>query len=141
MEINKNVKSLKNKSKKIKFEDAKAIIHELQRVLSHIGKRGLALCGPQINEHHCVIFINCMGKKVTMVNPVILNYGKEKIKYPEGCLSFPGKFIEITRPDKITVEYIDYKGDEIKDTFTGLISRVIQHEIDHLDGKLIIDHE
>ena len=83
-----------------------------------------------------------MKKKqpIALINPVIKNLTKETSVYEEGCLSIPETFIEIERPKICEVEYIDEKGKRKNLKCDGLLSTCIQHEINHLDGKLIIDH-
>lgn len=75
-----------------------------------------------------------------MINPKILHKGDEMRSYEEGCLSIPKIYAEIERPDKIEVEYLDANGDKQHLRADGLLSTVIQHEVDHLDGMLFIDY-
>ena len=79
-------------------------------------------------------------KPFCLINPVIKSFGKDRSTYEEGCLSIPETFIEIERPKICEVEYIDEKGSKKNLKCDGLLSTCIQHEINHLDGKLIIDH-
>jgi len=73
------------------------------------------------------------------VNPEIIVKSNNNTVYEEGCLSVPGQFAEISRPDKCKIKYLDYDGAErILDTH-GLLATCIQHEIEHLDGKLFVD--
>ena len=67
-------------------------------------------------------------------NPKILEYGKDKIPMEEGCLTYPGLFVKIYRPDMIVAQWEDEKRELHKETFTGLQSRVFQHEYDHMEG-------
>lgn len=78
-------------------------------------------------------------KPLCMVNPVILNRGPENRVYEEGCLSIPDVRVEIERPGTVRVRYVDREGRSQELDANGLLATVIQHEIDHLDGKLIID--
>jgi peptide deformylase len=71
-------------------------------------------------------------------NPKILNHGNEKIVMQEGCLSFPGKLINVERPRVIDVEYIDERGVLCKKTLKGIPARIFQHETDHLKGICIV---
>ena len=80
------------------------------------------------------------GKKpLCLINPAIKSFGKDRSTYEEGCLSIPETFIEIERPKTCIVEYIDISGKKANMECDGLLSTCIQHEINHLDGKLIID--
>ena len=82
------------------------------------------------------------GKKEPryFVNPVIKNKDAVKSTYEEGCLSVPNQFAEIDRPSKCEVEYLDYQGKKQLLKADGLLATCIQHEIDHLNGILFIDH-
>ena len=71
---------------------------------------------------------------IVCFNPCILKSYTEKVEMEEGCLSFPDEFINVHRPDKITVKYEDEDGKEHKITLQGLPSRIFQHELDHLEG-------
>ena len=74
------------------------------------------------------------------VNPVIVSTSKNSITYEEGCLSVPGQFAEIDRPDRCHVKYLDYNGNYKELKSEGLLATCIQHEIDHLEGILFIDY-
>jgi peptide deformylase len=74
------------------------------------------------------------------VNPKIKNTNLEKATYEEGCLSVPGQFAEIERPNTCEVEYLDYNGKSQLLKASGLLATCIQHEMDHLDGILFIDY-
>lgn len=75
-----------------------------------------------------------------LFNPKIKSYSKEKIIMEEGCLSLPKQYADIERPKSITVEYVNEKNEIIKEKKNGFEARVLQHEIDHLEGKLFIDY-
>ena len=74
------------------------------------------------------------------VNPVIVSTSKNNITYEEGCLSVPGQFAEIDRPERCHVKYLDYNGNYKEFKSEGLLATCIQHEIDHLEGILFIDY-
>jgi peptide deformylase len=82
------------------------------------------------------------GKKNPMyfVNPEIINKSKNNSKYEEGCLSVPGQFAEIERPEKCQVKYLDYNGQPKEIFAEGMLATCIQHEMDHLEGILFIDY-
>ena len=75
-----------------------------------------------------------------MVNPLVVASSDEKSVYEEGCLSIPEHFAEITRPEFVKVEWVDLDGKQHSEEFDCLKSTCIQHEIDHLNGKLFIDY-
>ncbi len=90
-----------------------------------------------------IFFVNQETKKetqYTLFNPNIISYSQEKIVMEEGCLSIPEQFAEIERPQNIIVEYLDENNKLIKKEVSGVESRILQHEIDHLSGKLFIDY-
>lgn len=76
---------------------------------------------------------------IAMINPEIVRLGDETRVYEEGCLSIPDVLVDIERPSTLTVRYIDRDGKPKELNADGLLATVIQHEIDHLDGRLIID--
>jgi peptide deformylase len=77
---------------------------------------------------------------IYFVNPVVKNKNSEKATYEEGCLSVPGQFAEIDRPNACEVEYLDYYGKKKLLKAKGLMATCIQHEMDHLEGILFIDY-
>lgn len=101
--------------------------------------KGVGLAAPQvgINEQ---IFVADIGEgPMAFINPQILKKrGSEVLE--EGCLSIPGVLVDVKRPKTIVVQYMDEHNRKIKGEFTELLARVILHESDHLNGKLIIDH-
>ena len=76
----------------------------------------------------------------SLFNPNIISYSKEKVVMEEGCLSLPNQFAEIERSEKIIVEYLDEKNLLVKKQADGIEARILQHEIDHLSGKLFVDY-
>jgi peptide deformylase len=80
------------------------------------------------------------GEQHVLINPEILKNAPEETVYKEGCLSFPDQFAEVTRPSGVRVRYLDLKGNTQEKTFEGLLATCIQHEIDHLNGVVFVDH-
>lgn len=78
-------------------------------------------------------------KFYAVFNPTLEKVSEELVSYEEGCLSVPGKWGDVTRPEKITIAGYDKNGKPAKIKAWGLLARVFQHEIDHLNGKLFID--
>ena len=106
---------------------------------------GIGLAAVQIGILKRILVVDVSNKDeknqpIVLVNPVIKNLSDEKSIYEEGCLSIPETFVEIERPKICEVEYIDEKGSKKALKCDGLLSTCVQHEINHLDGKLIIDH-
>jgi len=107
-------------------------------------EEGIGLAGPQvgISERLLVVDISSIEKSETpkaFINPEIMAMeGESTIE--EGCLSIPGVREEVTRPEKITLVYQDETGQRKQDHFDGWMARVLQHEIDHLNGVLFVDY-
>ena len=103
---------------------------------------GLAAIQIGILKRLIVIDISKDEKKnpLFLVNPKITFRSKKTSVYEEGCLSLPGHFAEIERPEECHVDYIDYDGKEKKIEANGLLATCIQHEVDHLNGILFIDY-
>jgi len=80
------------------------------------------------------------GLKMTCFNPTIISSSEEKVAMKEGCLSFPFMFITITRPRKIVVKYEDEKGDLKEGHLDGMMSRIFQHEYDHMIGRVFTEY-
>jgi len=85
-------------------------------------------------------FDKARGKPLAFLNPVITKKSRKPVTEEEGCLSLPGIFVRVKRSEKITLECQTPEGKNVKIEAGGLIARIFQHEIDHLNGKLIIDH-
>ena len=75
-----------------------------------------------------------------MINPEILGQSDSLVAYDEGCLSLPEQYAEVLRPEKVSIGYLDYHGKAQTLEADGLLARCIQHEMDHLDGILFVDH-
>ncbi len=85
-------------------------------------------------------YFDVVKPPMVIVNPKITELSDNNIFGEEGCLSFPGLFQEIERPDRAIVQGLDIDGNEITIEANGFVARVMQHEFDHLNGKLFIDH-
>ena len=106
---------------------------------------GIGLAAVQVGVLKRVLVIDVSNKEekrkpLSFINPIIKKISDETSIYEEGCLSIPDTFIEIERPKICEVEYIDIDGKKKNLKCDGLLSTCLQHEINHLDGKLIIDH-
>lgn len=80
------------------------------------------------------------GEQWVLINPEIVSDESELSAYKEGCLSFPDQFAEVTRPKGVRVRYLDLDGKRQEKSFEGLLATCIQHEIDHLNGIVFVDH-
>jgi len=103
---------------------------------------GIGLAAPQVGKSVKLIIINLEKNGVPLIalyNPKVVGKSFKKVEIEEGCLSIPGVFGQVKRPKKVTIEAQNAEGKTIKFTDEGWVSRVAQHEIDHINGKLIID--
>jgi len=102
---------------------------------------GVGLAGPQVGVSKRIFVVDTRepGGRICFVNPEILETSVEMIPYEEGCLSVPGVYHKVTRPASVIVQAQDLNGKAFTIKATGLLARVIQHENDHLYGKLFID--
>lgn len=106
---------------------------------------GIGLAAPQVAVSRRLIVIDTAredepNNPIVMVNPEIISTGGEPRIHEEGCLSIPDIYAEIERPGECSVRYIDETGAQLEMQCEGINSTVVQHEIDHLDGVLFIDH-
>ena len=107
--------------------------------------KGIGLAAIQIGVPKRIIVMDLSkeGEKndpMYFVNPVIKNKNQDLSKYEEGCLSVPNQFIEVNRPSKCEVEYLDYNGEKKNLKCDNLLATCIQHEIDHLEGITILTY-
>ena len=108
---------------------------------------GVGLAGPQVGiEKRLLVALKMEdpedneAEPIVMVNPEILERSQETWVFEEGCLSIPGIRGDVTRPEKVRVRYQDVEGRSHEIELDAMFARVVQHEIDHLDGKLFIDY-
>ena len=107
--------------------------------------KGIGLAAVQVGILKRILVIDVstkdeQKKPISLINPIIKRFSDDTSVYEEGCLSIPETFIEIERPKICEIEYIDLDGNKKELKCDGLMSTCVQHEINHLDGKLIIDH-
>ncbi|WP_204151064.1 peptide deformylase [Leptolyngbya sp. CCY15150] len=105
---------------------------------------GIGLAAPQVGVHKQLIVVDCdpenaASPPLVLINPVIKSSSPETCAYEEGCLSIPGVYLGVTRPEVIEVAYKDENGRPQRLKAKGLLSRAIQHEIDHLNGVMFVD--
>lgn len=99
---------------------------------------GVGLAAPQVGILKRVVVIDVGDGLIELINPVIVDtIGSETS--PEGCLSVPGKWGTVTRPQKVTVRAFDRNGNEFEITGEGMLAKAFCHEIDHLDGIVFVD--
>ena len=110
------------------------------------GAPGIGLAAPQVGVLERLIVLDCTPDDsaecglLVMFNPQIMAQSDETSSYEEGCLSIPDHYGQVTRPAEVTVTWLDRDGTQQQQDFSGLWSTCVQHEIDHLNGKLFIDY-
>ena len=105
---------------------------------------GIGLAAPQVGVNRRVIVMDCAKdgppEPLALINPRVVWASEDVSTYEEGCLSIPEQYAEVRRPAAVRVEWTDLQGQGQSRDFTGLWATCVQHEIDHLDGKLFIDY-
>ena len=100
-----------------------------------IANKGLGLAAPQIGVNARVLVISS-NPVIVMFNPLFVDISQKQTTLDEGCLSFPGIVVPISRPETIKVRYRQPNGETVTEKFSGMTARTIQHELDHLNGIL-----
>ncbi len=137
---------LRKKTKPVTKVDSK-LINLVESMFYTMDKAsGIGLASPQVNLDMSLAIVDLSvlddhkkEKPLVLINPEILETHGE-IEIEEGCLSIPEIRAEVKRPDEIFLKYFDFDLNEVKVELKGFLSRVTQHEIDHLNGKLFIDY-
>ncbi len=136
---------LNQMSKKVEIIDD-SIISTLNQMLECMYQNnGIGLAAPQVGILKRLIVIDCSDNKdikkpLKLINPEITKLSKNISEFEEGCLSLPSQYAKVIRPSEITLKYKNIEGLICESKFSGLEATCIQHEIDHLDGKLFVDH-
>jgi peptide deformylase len=132
-------------SKKVEVIDD-SIISTLNQMLECMYQNnGIGLAAPQVGILKRLVVIDCsdnedIKKPLKLINPEITKSSKNTSEFEEGCLSLPSQYAKVIRPSEITLKYKNIEGLICESKFSGLEATCIQHEIDHLDGKLFVDH-
>ena len=135
LEVSKPVKEVNN--------DIKNLLEDMLQVMYR--SNGIGLAAPQVGILKRLIVMDCSDKNIKkeplkFVNPEILNLSSDTSEFEEGCLSLPTQYAKVERPSNIEVEYKDENGNKYRKNFSGIEATCLQHEIDHLNGKLFVDH-
>ena len=107
---------------------------------------GIGLAAPQVAVMTRLLVMDCMKEEgetprpMVLINPTVIWQGEDTNVYEEGCLSIPEQYAEVERPAKVEVEWLGLDGKSYREKFDGLWATCVQHEIDHLNGKLFIDY-
>ena len=128
-------------------EGISALVADMEETLA--AADGCGLAAPQVGRSVRILIVD--GRDLTevypylkdfhrvMINPVVTQESKTQCEYSEGCLSVPGIYAEVRRPEKITVEYYNEDFEKVSEEFDKFACRMVQHELDHLDGKMFVD--
>lgn len=133
---------LRRKTREVKVHELKD--PKVQRLAFDMVKtmeieKGVGLAAPQVGSDLRICVIRIDGEAYILINPKIKSSSRKKDIFEEGCLSFPGKFFPVERPIRVKAQARDIEGKKVKIKADGLLARVLQHEIDHLEGILVID--
>ena len=119
-------------------DDTRRLIDDMFETM--YAANGIGLAAPQVGRTERVCVVDVDGAAYALVNPEVVRSTGPKAKAEEGCLSIPDVYGDVERPARVTVEALDRDGKSFEVTAEGLLSRCFQHEIDHLHGKLFLDH-
>ncbi|PIE44923.1 MAG: peptide deformylase [Gammaproteobacteria bacterium] len=108
-------------------------------------RKGVGLAATQVDVHQRIFVTDCAGEDeapqpLAFINPEITSFSKETKVYQEGCLSIPENYADVERSDHVTVKALDRDGKAFSMDCSGLLAVCVQHETDHLNGKLFIDY-
>jgi len=118
-------------------DDARRLVDDLFETMD--AARGIGLAANQVGVARRIAVVDADGDRFAMIDPVIVET-EGLATAEEGCLSIPDIYGDVTRPERVVVEALDQQGNRYRREATGLKARAIQHEIDHLDGILFLDH-
>lgn len=135
---------------KLKAKPVKAVDDEIRRLMDDMLETmylapGIGLAAPQVGVLRRVLVLDVAGEgekpaPLKMANPQILWKSDDLATYSEGCLSLPEHYADVTRPAEIKVRYLDHENEVRELHAKGLLATAIQHEMDHLEGTLFVDH-
>jgi len=124
--------------------EVKTVDDEVRRLIADLfetmdAAKGVGLAANQVGVARRVAVVDADGDRFVMIDPIIVET-EGRATAEEGCLSIPDIYGDVTRPERVVIEALDQEGARYKKEATGLKARAIQHEIDHLDGIIFLDH-
>jgi len=136
---------LKAKARPVTPADADRVRELVPRLFATMYRApGIGLAPPQVGVGLRLAVVDVMPddkpSPITLINPEVIAQSQELATREEGCLSLPGQYADVTRPARVTVRYTDQAGAKRQIEAEGLLAACMQHEIDHLDGILFVDH-
>lgn len=130
------------------YPDLKKLLDDMYETM--YASEGVGLAAPQIGRNDRIVVIDadpvaesfpeCAGRKLTLINPEIEVLEGESVTRGEGCLSLPGLSENVNRVEHIRLRWVDENFTPHEEVMSGFLARIVQHECDHLEGKLYIDH-
>lgn len=130
------------------YPDLKKLLDDMYETM--YASEGVGLAAPQIGRNDRIVVIDadlvgeshpeCAGRKLTLINPVVEILAGEEVTRGEGCLSLPGLSEDVKRIEHIRLKWVDENFEAHEEEMSGFLARIVQHECDHLEGKLYIDH-
>ena len=130
------------------YPDLKTLLDNMYETM--YASEGVGLAAPQIGRNDRIVVIDadpvaenfpeCAGRKLTLINPEIEVLDGEEVTRGEGCLSLPGLSENVNRVEHIRLRWLDENFQPHEEEMSGFLARIVQHECDHLEGKLYIDH-
>ena len=125
-------------------DETRALMDDMQATM--YAAPGIGLAAPQIGIGRRIVVMDCAGREdeppdpICLVNPELLWTSEERDEQEEGCLSVPDVYAPVARPSAVRVRYLDRNGEVRERDWDGIRARCVQHEIDHLNGRLFIDY-
>ena len=119
-------------------DELRTLVADMFETMHHA--RGIGLAAPQVGRSERLAVIEIEGEPLVVINPEIVETSSGKVKAEEGCLSIPDIYADVERPKDVVVRAMDLEGKEYEIEATELLARCLQHEIDHLDGRLFLDY-
>lgn len=138
-------KRLRQKARRVTQADREQVAHLVPAMFGAMYKApGIGLAAPQIGVSLRLVVLDlapdATPAPMVLINPEIIRASTERVSREEGCLSLPGQYADVARPAEIAVSFEDEAGKRRTIEADGLLAACIQHEIDHLDGVLFVDH-
>ena len=135
----------KNPMLRTKTKRVPKVTKEIQKLIRNMEETvkaadGLGLAAPQVSESVRICLARLNGRMTPLINPDILSRSAEKDIAEEGCLSLPNLYVNVPRSLSIVLKYQNAKGEIQERRLTDLEARIVQHEVDHLEGVLIVDY-
>ena len=131
-----------------KKEEILRLVADMKETLAHAD--GVGLAAPQVGVSQRIIIVDgdplkdtypyLAGWRRTMINPIVIEESPSKCTYNEGCLSIPGIYADVTRPDAITVSYYNEDFEQVTERLDKFACRMVEHELSHLDGNVFTDN-